>query len=138
MLVGYDIQRASWGYAIERARAIGDIDLVTLVSRTPGEKHKFSPNKTYSTGDPHTSRYNNSDSRFSHFDVQCAGRPILNVWRLMRHEANLQSYTLNTMAHHVLTRRLPEYDMRTLSDWLRSPNCALMCVESVLFVLTLP
>lgn len=38
--------------------------------------------------------------------IQINGRHMLNIWRLMRGEINLTSYTLESVAFHVLHIRL--------------------------------
>jgi DNA polymerase zeta len=65
-----------------------------------------------------------------------AGRHVLNLWRIMRSEQTLTSYTFENVAFHVLQRRylpqyicvrfslkrgrVPRYAFSTLSEWHRS------------------
>lgn len=49
--------------------------------------------------------------------ISITGRIVLNVWRLMRSELLLTSFTFENMAFHVLHRRVPKFSHRVLSDW---------------------
>lgn len=49
--------------------------------------------------------------------ISITGRVVLNVWRLMRSELDLTSYTLETMVWHVLHQRVPKFSHRTLTSW---------------------
>lgn len=40
ILVGYEVQKASWGYLLERAAQLS-IDLATEISRLPGMKYMY-------------------------------------------------------------------------------------------------
>ena len=66
------------------------------------------------------------------------GRHVVNLWRIMRSEHSLTSYTLENIAFHVLQKRyllsitsyvtftergpgrVPRYAFSTLSEWYRS------------------
>jgi len=73
--------------------------------------------------------------------LKVAGRHILNAWRIMRSEQILTSYTLSSVAYHILQQRfdplvclgprglirhyrVPSYSIATLSKWYDSsvPN----------------
>lgn len=90
MLVGYEVQNASWGYLIERSALLG-IHLVDALSRinTPPsdmirrDKWGYKKASTY----------------------KICGRHMLNVWRLMRHELTLMSYTFENVVYHLLHHR---------------------------------
>jgi DNA polymerase zeta len=51
--------------------------------------------------------------------IHISGRIVLNMWRLMRHELNLTSYTYESIAYHILHIRVPRYLFATLNDWYR-------------------
>jgi len=61
-----------------------------------------------------------------HVDIEIGGRPLLNVWRLMRHEVALQSYTQQNLVYHLLNRRIPEYSDETLYARLTSSSLSLV------------
>ncbi len=50
-------------------------------------------------------------------ELQVKGRLVLNVWRLMRHEEKLSSYTLQSVARKVLNRTLPSFTPHVLVSW---------------------
>jgi DNA polymerase zeta len=109
ILVGWEIQTASWGYLNARGRQYGPsplersneailfihrtgMDIVDLISRAPtkrsGGKDQW--------GARHTSTFNVS------------GRHVLNLWRVMRVELTLNIYTFENVVFHVLSRRFLE------------------------------
>ncbi|KAJ7900356.1 hypothetical protein B0H14DRAFT_3104499 [Mycena olivaceomarginata] len=100
ILVGWEIQTASWGYLNARGRQYG-VDIVDLISRAPtkrsGGKDQW--------GARHTSTFNVS------------GRHVLNLWRVMRVELTLNIYTFENVVFHVLSRRTPRYGPATLKEW---------------------
>ncbi|XP_065057667.1 DNA polymerase zeta catalytic subunit-like isoform X2 [Rhopilema esculentum] len=106
MLIGYEIQMLSWGYLIDRAKEL-DILLCPQLSRIPGVEASTT---THKAGE--------IDELYGHAnDVKISGRILLNVWRIMRSEVTLRVYSFESVAFHVLHRRLPKYSFRTLSSW---------------------
>ena len=65
-------------------------------------------------------------------ELRVAGRIILNVWRLMRSEVALYSYTFESAAFHVLHRRLPTFDHATLRRWWASSTTRWRVVQHYL------
>ncbi|XP_022788883.1 DNA polymerase zeta catalytic subunit-like isoform X1 [Stylophora pistillata] len=105
ILIGYEIQMFSWGFLLERALFF-EIDFCSWLSRVKGSSSDSNMDAEKDNwGAAHTSEF------------KIAGRIILNVWRLMRHEAALNSYSFENVAFHVLHERIPLYSFRTLSDW---------------------
>ncbi|KAJ7492610.1 hypothetical protein FB451DRAFT_1022509 [Mycena latifolia] len=100
IVVGWEIQSASWGYMNERGHQYG-LDIADLVSRAPtnraGGKDQW--------GLRHTSTF------------KVAGRHVLNLWRIMRVEQTLNIYTFENVVFHVLRRRIPRYSHATLMEW---------------------
>ncbi|XP_044259688.1 DNA polymerase zeta catalytic subunit [Tribolium madens] len=96
ILVGYEIEMLSWGYLLDRGQALGH-SLVTSLSRVK-EKHS-----------------RNEDN------LRITGRILLDVWRLLRHEIALQSYTFENIVYHVLHQRIPLYSFRNLAFWWHNP-----------------
>ncbi|XP_065284580.1 serine-rich adhesin for platelets isoform X2 [Dermacentor albipictus] len=88
VLLGYDVERASWGYLFERAEQL-DLDLYARLSRAP----------------PPPGRK----------DV--LGRILLSVWRILRKEVTLNIYTFENTYYNVMHRRVPLYSFRLLSEW---------------------
>ncbi|KAF2356332.1 DNA-directed DNA polymerase family B multifunctional domain, partial [Trinorchestia longiramus] len=109
ILMGYEVQNSSWGYVLERCSALGGTDLVSQLSRVPHQD----PGAQQSHHDPELDAYGATHT--SHIHV--AGRIVLNVWRVMKNEAALYSYTLQNVSHHLLHTRVPEYSYATLQKW---------------------
>lgn len=97
IFAGYEIQMLSWGYLIERGCILG-FNLLSLLSRVPQTKLQKEQNEP-------------SDC------INVPGRIVLDIWRLMRHEIALQSYTLENIVYHILHKRLPLYTFKDLSFW---------------------
>jgi DNA polymerase zeta len=137
IIAGWEIQNSSWGYLGARGSQYGScsnhrmcldadtkcagLDIEELISRAPGRGFSNS-------NDPWALR-NTSTFRAS-------GRHVLNVWRLMRTELELSSYTLENTVFHVLHRRcefpesrilrltsfrIPKFGVSTLTEWYNSP-----------------
>ncbi|CAH1173828.1 unnamed protein product [Phaedon cochleariae] len=97
ILTGYEVELLSWGYIIERANVIG-INLQPLLGRTK----------------IHSLRWKDEDAPN---ELKIIGRIVLDVWRLMRHEIALQSYTFESVMSRILNRRIPHYPFKDLSFW---------------------
>ncbi|KAG6851054.1 hypothetical protein H0H93_002946 [Arthromyces matolae] len=83
ILLGWDVQRSSWGYLNARAEHHG-FDLRELLSRAPPK---------------HVARSDQWEIRHTS-TFQVAGRHVLNTWRLMRSEYNLTRYSLENVVFH--------------------------------------
>ncbi|XP_071136539.1 uncharacterized protein [Mytilus edulis] len=105
LLVGYEIQKSSWGYLLQRAAQVG-IGLCSQISRIPEEKRgsHFSAEKDEYGAD-------------SMSEIHIVGRIVLNLWRVMRHEVTLNIYTFENVMFHVLHQRTPKYSFRNLNTW---------------------
>lgn len=105
ILAGFEIQQLSWGYLFQRA-AFLEVQLCQQVSRLPDEAREshFSAAKD-AYGADHMS------------EITVAGRIMLNLWRLIKHEVTLNIYTFENVAYHVLHQRLPLFTFRALTDW---------------------
>ncbi|XP_037034601.1 DNA polymerase zeta catalytic subunit isoform X2 [Bradysia coprophila] len=101
IFAGYEIEMSSWGYVIQRGYAI-DINMPSLLSRVTSEKL----NKIV----------NNDEERDvdgeSEYEIKLSGRIFLNVWRLLRSEIALTSYTFENVMYHILHRRIPSHTFR--------------------------
>lgn len=117
IFAGYEIELASWGYVIQRSQAI-NVDLVPMISRIPSQKiAKFKQSEEESAqreeffGIEYDSEY------------KLHGRILLDVWRLLRSEIALTSYSFENIMYHVMHRRCPLYSHEKLTRlWNESVN----------------
>ncbi len=107
ILSGYEIHAASWGYLIERCKIVYDIDLTIRLSRVCQKQR----NKV---GDPWG--YTHASA------IRITGRHMLNIWRQLRRETNLGSYSVENVTFQVLGRRIPHYSTETLTQWFTNNN----------------
>ena len=87
ILVGYEIQSASWGYLFERSEKL-QLNFGQLISRVNLEKSRSTSKKE-----------DNPYGYKKHTSLSCTGRIFFNVWRLMRSELTLTSYSLENVAN---------------------------------------
>nr|CAD7426301.1 unnamed protein product [Timema monikensis] len=104
ILAGYEVEMQSWGYLFQRAFSLG-VNLVPLVSRVP-----LAVRDSFMT-----------DSQEGG-EMKVAGRVVLNVWRLMRNEVSLTSYTFENVMYHVLHQRVALHSFKSLSQWWEQPT----------------
>ncbi|KAG7168018.1 DNA polymerase zeta catalytic subunit-like 2, partial [Homarus americanus] len=98
------VQMSSWGYVLERGVALG-LEMVSRLSRVPEGTASHHDEELDEYGADQTSQ------------IHMTGRIVLNVWRLMRSEVTLLSYTLDNVAYHVLHTRVPSFSHDTLRQW---------------------
>nr|XP_012234018.1 PREDICTED: DNA polymerase zeta catalytic subunit [Linepithema humile] len=104
ILLGWEVETLSWGYVFQRAHHLGLNNFPLKISKVPHIQisSKF---------DAHT--FDKDDAG----EIKVLGRNILDVWRIMRHEAALLTYTFENVMHHVLRERIPCFSFKTLSTW---------------------
>lgn len=101
ILSGYEVNGSSWGYLIERFKEKFKDNLIPLLSRSLSFANgKFGDRWGYT----HTSA------------IKINGRHMLNIWRLLKSELSLTSYTLELISFHVLHERLPKISNLDLSN----------------------
>lgn len=61
--------------------------------------------------------------------MKLCGRILLDVWRLMRSEIALTSYTFENVIYHVLHKRCPWHNHETLTAWYGSPSTKWIVLE---------
>lgn len=113
IFVGYEIEMASWGYIIQRSQAIG-VDIVPSISRVPSQRvHKYK------------SRDAAEDIENDHTEIETElklhGRILLDVWRLLRGEIALTSYSFENIMFHILHRRYPLFSAAKLTRLWSQP-----------------
>lgn len=107
ILSGYEINASSWGYLVERYNEIYEENLLARLSRSQFKSNgKFGDRWGYT----HTSA------------LKINGRHLLNIWRVLRSELSLTSYSLENVCFHLLHQTLPKVENRELSMWFLSGN----------------
>lgn len=109
ILSGYEVNGLSWGYIIERFREAYNENLLPQFSRSASFANgKFGDRWGYT----HTSA------------IKINGRHMLNLWRLLKSELRLTSYTLENVCFHTLHQNLPKFLNKTLSNWISNGDYA--------------
>lgn len=126
--MGYDIQKTSLGYLIERAAIIfpGDFkrrDLVSAIGRAP----TFSKSGRLQMEAKDTWGYNHASGILIPGRVVYISRRLktsdvhrLSLWRILRSEMAESSYSAQNMAYRVLKFRFPHYTPRVLDLWFQN------------------
>lgn len=114
IFVGYEIEMASWGYVIQRSQAIG-VDIVPSISRVPSQRaHKYKRDAALAED------IENDHTEFE-TELKLHGRILLDVWRLLRGEIALTSYSFENIMFHILHRRYPLFSTAKLSRLWSQP-----------------
>ncbi|ODV60720.1 DNA-directed DNA polymerase, partial [Ascoidea rubescens DSM 1968] len=101
ILAGFEVHSSSWGYVIERSRAIYQYDLCEALSRVSSNyKNKVGDKWGYT----HASAF------------KITGRHMINIWRHLRSIFDLQKYSIENITYHVLHERIAYYDCHTLTS----------------------
>ncbi|OAD62176.1 DNA polymerase zeta catalytic subunit, partial [Eufriesea mexicana] len=107
ILIGWEIESLSWGYIFHRASVIGLHDFTQQISRilntVPTSKKQISDKNNFN-------------------DVKIPGRIILDVWRIMRHEVALLSYTFENVMYNVMHERISCPTFKILTAWWNCKN----------------
>ncbi|XP_037953294.1 DNA polymerase zeta catalytic subunit [Teleopsis dalmanni] len=113
---GYEIEMASWGYIIERAKYLC-FNIIPLLSRVPTQKVRDFVDE--------------DRDQFTDLDVEMKlnGRILLDVWRLMRSEIALTSYSFENVMYHILHKRCPWHNFQDLTTWFASPCSRWIVIE---------
>ncbi|XP_011881898.1 PREDICTED: DNA polymerase zeta catalytic subunit [Vollenhovia emeryi] len=109
ILLGWEVETLSWGYVFQRAFHLGLSNFPLRISKVPHTQ-------IFTRSDAHA--FEKDDAG----DVKVPGRNILDVWRIMRHEAALLTYTFENVMHHVLHERIPCPSFKTLSAWWKQES----------------
>lgn len=107
ILSGFEVNSSSWGFLCERFQTAYNINMMARLSRVQFKGNgKFGDRWGYT----HTSA------------IKINGRHMLNVWRLLRLELALTSYSLENVCLHILHHTLPKISNFTLSQWFQNSN----------------
>jgi len=111
MIVGFETQKNSLGYLIERYRHLLTLNLCQDLSRiqTPGGKEGF-------LNEDH------EGWEFRHSSgIHITGRVVLNVWRILKSDITLTTYTYENFVYHILHQRVPHYTFEMLTEFYTNP-----------------
>lgn len=95
ILCGWDIERTSLKWLLLRgAQLEPPLNMARRLSRVPDQA-------------PCEKNGNDDWGVFTQSDVHLTGRVVLTLWRIMREELKLCSFTLENVVENVLKRRMP-------------------------------
>ncbi|CAI5445207.1 unnamed protein product [Caenorhabditis angaria] len=113
IMIGYDINRLSWGYFWMRGKYLG---LNLAMDRIMFEQGKHQEDER------HLGKYSNLNQEK---EVRTPnGRILVAVWRVIQSDLKLRSYDIGTACSQVLRRKIPILDNSTLTKRIKNPkNC---------------
>lgn len=105
ILCGYEIELQSWGFLFQRGFVL-DMNMASKISRVPFEEK---------------ADWKRASQEINK-DIKLIGRITLDVWRLLRHEIALTSYTFESVMYHIMHERVPQFSHKTLYFWWNHPS----------------
>ncbi|XP_036146254.1 DNA polymerase zeta catalytic subunit isoform X2 [Monomorium pharaonis] len=109
ILLGWEVETLSWGYVFQRAFHLKLNNFLVKISKVPHVQ-------IFSKSDTHA--FEKDDAG----EIKVPGRIILNVWKIMRHETALLTYTFENVMYHVLHERIPCPSFKALSTWWKQES----------------
>lgn len=106
ILSGYEVSSSSWGYVIERGKKKYEYDLCGMLARIQITNKNIIGENPWALN--HTSA------------ITITGRHMFNIWRILRNEVSLTSYSLENVVYHTIHHRLSFYKHKTLTQWFKS------------------
>ena len=112
ILFGWEIEKNSWGYVVQRCNYLG-IPIVQALSRCPLSRINGNNGHDMTGGDPDGT-------------IRIHGRIVLSMWRLVKSEATLKlnNYSMENVAFELLRLRVPRYPQNSLAHWYSGKNKA--------------
>lgn len=101
ILLGYEVELLSWGYVLERATIL-DMNVAMPLSRITDKQADGSTEEV--------------QSRFVQ-PIIFTGRMVFSVWRIVKHEINLTTWSYERLHNHTLGERVPCFAFETLTEW---------------------
>lgn len=121
ILVGFEIQKDSIGYLADRDAFIFDnTSLLSDISRVPNEKN------TLENMVEHDQYGWQHDS-----GLHVTGRVVLNLWRIVRAEVKLSSYSFENCVASILKLRVPCIRKNQLHEWFRQNHSRWRCLSHI-------
>ena len=106
ILVGFEVQNMSWGYLLKRGKTLLIDTIASMFSRMPDL--------------PDASHFDKSRDAYGAdemSEINLAGRIVLNLWRIMKWELPLRSFTFETVYFEVMKKRVPRFIYEDLTKW---------------------
>ncbi|TDH68756.1 hypothetical protein CCR75_000141 [Bremia lactucae] len=120
-LAGFEVQKASIGYLVDRASKI-NVNLIQSLSRLPSAPMDLR-NRTTVLGREGDSQKEASIGTTWGVNKAAGlwihGRYIINLWRMTRSELKLSRYALEDVVWAVLKRKYPVYSAEQLTSWFQ-------------------
>ncbi|XP_022689423.1 DNA polymerase zeta catalytic subunit-like isoform X2 [Varroa jacobsoni] len=120
IILGYETDTLSWGFLIERCLAL-QMNPKLLLSRVAVEVSTEESACQPQAQPPELTagvRFDSDKERyFESWEYRLTGRVLLNVWRILRKELSLTSYSFENVYFHILHRRESRIAWRTLREW---------------------
>jgi DNA polymerase zeta len=117
ILAGWEVQKASWGFLFKRVAKMKDQAVLGVSFALDCELSRLYPSEP---GDAR--HFNDEWGERKASEIHIVGRLVFNVWRLMRSELTLSSYTIQNVAAQTLRVRLPDYKHPVLHEWVTRPT----------------
>lgn len=116
-IVGFETQRSSIGYLLERAAAISH-----PFANTASRWLKGPGMGMFAEGGPAGQKQEEEGAAARYFqrkgaDIKMVGRHILNIWRIVRSEVKLSAYSREMISQELFGVTFPLYSNRDLEDW---------------------
>ena len=137
IVAGWEVQKLSWGYLLDRARCLQLTSFLSTVSRIVASHDSSAPvfggSTTNDSSDSSSASDSDSAKEISPGVVyyqqhgpgfELSGRVVLNVWRLARHEIKTLSYTVQNIAFTLFGIRVPSFAWEQLSSWFHSVSAS--------------
>lgn len=124
ILLGFETQTQSIGYLLDRADTLG-LPLLLALSRVVQKKFYGGGGKGMKEGVPLSDM--SAGARYFQrkgADIRIPGRHVVNVWRAVRTDVKLASYSLHGVASEVLGISIPRHEPYVLEEWLASETRA--------------
>ncbi|KAG9286506.1 hypothetical protein G9A89_014672 [Geosiphon pyriformis] len=115
ILAGYEIHNSSWGYIIKRGLVQHEINLC----------HEFS--RIIITTKHRNDIMNDAWGLRKASAIHVVGRHVLNIWRIIRGQMDLNIYTYQNVVWHLLHERVPHYSNQTMTLWFTHGPTILKC-----------
>ncbi|ETO25010.1 hypothetical protein RFI_12134 [Reticulomyxa filosa] len=116
ILIGWEIEKQSIGYLIDRGKQMGMKTIVDEIGRIRGCGPKAG--KQIRKRRKEGAKDSETEEKAKVSEVEVAGRIVLNLWRCMRREIKLNTYTRENVTFHLLNgERVPHYGVEQMCHW---------------------